>query len=133
MAEKYDLATFPLHLGLGAKAVPQPEFTGQMDWYMAYAERHAADDAEGRLVALHSFTSDWPTWEMHPEGEEVVICLSGEMTLTQELADGSHASVTLSAGEYAVNPAGIWHTADIAGAATAIFITPGKGTQNRDR
>ena len=127
------LEQHPLHLGLGARAVSQPEFTGAMDWYMDYSERHAADGAEGRLVTTHTFTEDWTSWEMHPAGEEVVLCLTGAMTLHQEFTDGHCEAVTICAGEYAINPPGEWHTADIAGAASALFITAGLGTQHRPR
>ena len=52
---------YPIHLGLGATAIVQPEFTGAMDWY------------------------------------------------------------------------GAWHTVDIDGEASALFITAGLGTQHRAR
>jgi quercetin dioxygenase-like cupin family protein len=123
----------PLHLGLGARAVPQPEFTGAMEWYEAYAARNQVDGNEGRLVSVFRFTEDWTSWEVHPAGDEVVHCLSGTMTLHQEFPDGRHEAVTLAAGEYAINPAGVWHTADISGEATALFITAGMGTQHRPR
>jgi quercetin dioxygenase-like cupin family protein len=132
MAEALRLEHFPLHLGLGARAVPQPEFGG-MEWYDAYARRHAADGAEGRLVAMHSFAESWTSWEMHPAGGEAVICIAGEITLIQEWPDGRAARVTLRAGDYAVNPPGVWHTADVEGAATALFITAGLGTEHRPR
>jgi mannose-6-phosphate isomerase-like protein (cupin superfamily) len=122
----------PLHLGLGATAIAQPSFTG-MDWYAGYGERHNADGAEGRLVSMHRFSESWDSWEMHPLGDEVVLCLSGRMTLHQEHTDGSTASVTIGAGEYAINPPGCWHTADLEGAATALFITAGLGTEHRPR
>jgi len=70
---------------------------------------------------------------MHPLGEEVVICTAGEITLHQEHADGSTDTVALKPGEYAINPRGTWHTADVKGAATAIFITAGMGTEHRSR
>ncbi len=127
-----NLFTHPLHLGLGATAVPQPEFTG-MEWYEAYVVRNEADGVEGRLVGLHSFTEDWLSWECHPNGHEVVVCTAGRMTLHQEMADGSKASVTIGPGEYAINPPGAWHTADIDGEATALFITAGWGTTHRPR
>lgn len=127
------LENFPLHLGLGATAIPQPEFTGGMDWYMGYGERHDGDGAEGRLAAMHRFTESWPSWEMHPLGDEVVVCTAGRMTLIQEFPDGSAAVVTLGAGEYVVNPPGVWHTADIEGEATALFVTAGLGTEHRPR
>lgn len=127
------LDTHPLHLGLGATAVPQPEFTGAMEWYEGYVARHAADGAEGRLVTVHSFSESWDSWEMHPLGDEVVCCLTGSMTLHREFADGSSDCVTIGAGEYAINPPGAWHTADVAGETTALFITAGMGTQHRPR
>ncbi len=122
----------PLHLGLGATAVPQPPFTG-MDWYQGYGERHDTDGAEGRLVSMHRFSESWDSWEMHPSGDEVVLCLSGQMTLHQEHADGSTTSVAIKANEYVINPPGTWHTADIEGEATALFITAGLGTEHRPR
>lgn len=131
MTKPLPLGRFPLHLGLGARAVPQPEFTG-MEWYGAYAERNATDGVEGRLVSLYSFSTSWTSWEMHPNGDEVVVCTAGEITLVQELPDGPH-KVTLHAGDYAINPRGVWHTADVASDATALFITAGIGTEHRAR
>ena len=107
--------------------------TGGMDWYQGYGERHGGDGAEGRLVSMHSFTGNWDSWEMHPVGDEVVVCTTGEMTLHQEFPDGSTNIVTIGAGEYAINPPGVWHTADIAETATALFITAGLGTEVRGR
>lgn len=126
------LADSFIHLGLGATAVPQPPFDG-IEWYEAYGARHSADGREGRLVAEHSFTEGWPSWEMHPLGSEVVICTAGEMTLRQEYPDGRREQVVLRAGEYAINPPGVWHIADVETRATAIFITAGEGTQHRPR
>lgn len=128
-----DLRSHPLHLGLGATTEVLPAFTGDMAWYDAYSATHRADGAEGRLVTLFDFDSDWDSWEMHPEGSEAVVCLSGTMTLHQDYPDGRTATVTLAAGGYAINDAGVWHTADIAGKATALFITAGQGTQTRPR
>lgn len=122
----------PLHLGLGATASAQPPFTG-MQWYADYADRVAADGAEGRLVSAYRFTENWDSWEMHPAGDEVVVCLDGEITLHQEMKDGSTMTVTLGAGDYAINPPGCWHTADVNQAASALFITAGLGTQHRQR
>lgn len=127
------LTTNFIHLGRGATAIAQPDFTDGA-WYEAYGARQGGDGAEGRLVSLFSFAADWDSWEMLPEGEEVVVCTAGRMTLHQEFADGTLASVTIGAGEYAINPRGCWHTADIVGGpATALFITPGLGAQTRPR
>ena len=55
MIKRLPLERFPLHLGLGARAAPQPEFTG-IDWYAAYLERHAADASDGWLVQMYDFS-----------------------------------------------------------------------------
>ena len=127
------LDTNPIHLGLGATAVLQPGFSGEVSWYEDYGMRNGGDGREGRLVTIHSFTESWDSWEMHPEGDEVVLCLSGMLTLHQEMAGGMITPITLGEGEYAINPPGCWHTADIAGVATALFITAGMGTEHRLR
>jgi hypothetical protein len=128
-----NITVHPIHLGLGATAEVEPEFTGAMEWYGAYTARHAADGPEGRLVTMHTFTESWDVWERHPVGAEVVLCTDGEITLHQEHADGSTDTVTLAAGEYAINPPGTWHTADVNTTATALFITAGQGTDHRPR
>ncbi len=132
MNQPNNIAQNFIHLGLGAKAEPQPEFSG-MEWYEGYVVRHGDDGAEGRLVSQHSFTEDWDSWEMHPLGSEVVICTQGSMELIQEFPDGSTEQVTLNAGDYAINPPGVWHIANVESHATAIFITAGKDTQHRPR
>src|SRR5689334_18530586 len=95
------LFTHPVHLGLGALAITEPEFT-DMNWYEAYGARHAADGIEGRLVSMYTFDRPWDSWEMHPRGHEVVLCTEGEMTLVQEI-DGKHVRTRLARGQYAIN------------------------------
>ena len=128
----FDLREQPLHLGLGATAIPQPPFDGAMEWYERYDERHGSDGAEGRLVAVHTFDEPWTSWEMHPHGDEVVLCLAGRITLHQE-RDGEVSAVTLEPMQGAINAPGVWHTADVSGPATVLFITAGKGTEHRPR
>jgi quercetin dioxygenase-like cupin family protein len=128
-----DIATCPVHLGLGATAEVEPRFTGDFAWYDAYAERHRNDGREGRLVSMSTFDVSWSSWEMHPTGAEVVLCTAGTLILHQEQADGTVAIVRLGAGQYAINPPGVWHTADVEGRSTALFITAGEGTQHRPR
>lgn len=127
-----NLYSRPLHLGLGATAVPQSEISG-MQWYADYEQRTADDGREGRLVSMYRFTEDWDSWEMHPAGDEVVLCIEGRITLHQEHGDGSTNAETIGPGEYVINPPGTWHTADVAGEAAALFITAGVGTVHRPR
>lgn len=128
-----DIRKHPIHLGRGGAAVVEPAFTGQLEWYQGYGSRHAADGAEGRLVSMFTFTESWNMWEMHPSGSEVVLCTSGTLTLHQEAPDGIQRTLSLKPGEYAINEPGTWHTADVAGSVTALFITAGKDTRHRPR
>lgn len=123
----------PIHLGRGGRAVVEPQFTGAIEWYEAYEQRHAADGADGRMVGLYRFAESWSRWEMHPAGDEVVVCLEGRMTLHQQLADGTERSLELGPGDYGINPPGAWHTADCDGPVLALFITVGEGTQHKER
>lgn len=127
-----NLASNPIHLGLGATAVVEPTFTGDMAWYGAYSERNASDGAEGRLVSMGHQAGAWTMWEMHPNGAEVVLCTEGTLSLTQELPDGERTTV-LGAGEYIINPPGVWHTANAETNGMAVFITAGLGTEHRPR
>jgi quercetin dioxygenase-like cupin family protein len=136
---KFSLETFPVHLGLGAKVSIQDEFTGSSKWYERYGQRTAADGAEGRLVSMFTFKKSWDTWEMHPHGDELVLCVRGTMTLIQEI-NGRQEKSRLRAGEAIINPAGVWHTADIdeddeeeIEEVVAVFVTAGLGTESRPR
>ena len=95
-----------VHLGLGAATLPLPTHTGDMEWYAEYEQSHGDDGFEGRLVSMHTFTETWDTWEMHPQGSELVLCVAGSVSLTQEALDGTVSTVTISAGEAVVNPPG---------------------------
>lgn len=128
---KNKLTENPIHLGLDATSTVEPRFSG-LDWYVDYAERHASDGKDGRLVSTHTFDKSWDTWEAHPHGSEVVLCLSGEITLIQKLGQ-TEKRIELKAGDYAINSPGVWHTADVLEEATALFITSGKDTKHKKR
>ena len=70
---------------------------------------------------------------MHPHGAEVVVCTQGTITLIQDIPGQGHVATRLQPGEYAINPPGVWHTADADGPAEALFITAGLGTAHRPR
>lgn len=128
----FDLSSFPVHLGLGARAIKQARFTGDMSWYETYGAGVADDGAEGRLVAIHTFSEPWTSWEVHPLGDELVVCLSGSLVLHQEI-DGEVVTTALEPYQAAINPPGVWHTADADGPTTVLFITAGEGTEHRPR
>jgi quercetin dioxygenase-like cupin family protein len=83
------------------------------------------------LIATFAFDADWPTWERHPAGDELVCLLSGKVTLILE-RDGARETVELQRpGEYVLVPKGAWHTARTSVPTTMLFVTPGEGTENR--
>ena len=85
------------------------------------------------LVARFDFTADWPTWEMHPQGDEVVVLLSGKADMILDQS-GNHQVSSLGApGAFIVVPRGTWHTARISTPTSMLFVTPGQGTENRAR
>ena len=128
----FDLETFPVHLGLGASVVTLDRFDGSPEWYQRYGASVVSDGDEGRLVSLHTFSTSWDAWEMHPRGDELVVCAVGSMVLHQEI-DGEVRTVRLEAGQAVINPPGVWHTADVDATCTAWFITAGVGTEIRAR
>ena len=128
---KNDIRKNPIHLGRKAKTFAEPAFTG-MEWYAEYGKRHKEDGVEGRLVSMHTFTEPWDSWEVHPNGSEAVICIKGKITLIQEI-DGKEKEIVLNESEYAINPPGVWHTADAIGETTVLFITAGEGTEHKPR
>jgi len=85
------------------------------------------------LVAWHEFSSDWNSWERHPAGDELVVLLHGAATMIVRAADREHSLSLTAPGDYCIVPAGLWHTAHVSRPTRMLFITPGEGTENRER
>jgi hypothetical protein len=75
---------------------------------------------------------DLAQWERHPAGDELVVQLDGRSILIQDLPDGENR-LELGPGQAVINPKGVWHTADVIEPGTALFVTPGVGTEHRER
>jgi quercetin dioxygenase-like cupin family protein len=83
------------------------------------------------LVTSFAFDADWPSWEIHPNGDEIVCLIEGAVTLVLE-SDGAERRIDLTqSGSYVLVPRGTWHTAKVKKSARMLFITAGEGTQNR--
>ncbi|TCS43356.1 hypothetical protein BCF53_102383 [Reinekea marinisedimentorum] len=83
------------------------------------------------LIAAYEFEKDWNTWEMHPHGDEVVLLLSGCITLILKLPQGLESFTLNRSGSYLIVPKGVWHTAATNTKSKLLFITPGEGTENK--
>ncbi|MFG3245607.1 cupin domain-containing protein [Streptomyces sp. NPDC048187] len=127
-----DLRTTPVHLGLGSTARPVEGFTWDPEVLRAYSAAVAADGAEGRMVMVFDGDGPGDHEERHPAGDELVVCLSGSVTVTRDM-DGEPDQVRLGPGEATVNPAGVWHVVDMNGPASVLAVTAGLGTDHRPR
>jgi homogentisate 1,2-dioxygenase len=110
-----------VHLGDGGGASAHP--VGPDFW----ANMPAVFDT-GRMVSAMAQDRDWTAWEMHPEGDELIVLLSGRLRLLTEAGDAE-----LGPGDYVLMPRGVWHTADVLAPGEALFVMPGAGTQSRPR
>jgi mannose-6-phosphate isomerase-like protein (cupin superfamily) len=128
----FDLSKTFVHLGLGSRAVLVPDFEWTPEFLEQYSQKFASDSDDGRLVMIGESTKTWTSWERHPAGEELVVVMSGKLTLIQEI-DGSTRFVPMKSGEAVVNPRGVWHTVDVVEPGRCLFVTPGQGTEHRRR
>lgn len=80
------------------------------------------------LIAIFDFDEDWPTWERHPAGDEIVCLLSGRATLVLE--NGKRIELS-EPGGFVIVPKGLWHTAKTTVPTKMVFVTPGEGTENK--
>ncbi|MFZ6817724.1 cupin domain-containing protein [Undibacterium sp. Ji22W] len=82
------------------------------------------------LVSEYTFSTDWVSWEMHPNGDETLYLISGQATLLL-YSKGVESRIEFnSPGSFAIIPKGTWHTALVETNCTILFITPGEGTIN---
>jgi mannose-6-phosphate isomerase-like protein (cupin superfamily) len=82
------------------------------------------------LVSEHAFESDWPTWERHPHGDELLYLAEGHAQL-RILVNGEERIAELDRpGQVLLVPKGCWHTAHPLKPTRIVFITPGEGTEN---
>jgi mannose-6-phosphate isomerase-like protein (cupin superfamily) len=132
----FDLSKSPIHLDSRAgghhAAVPLAGFGFDGPSFEDYIAKHCAPGAPGRLVMVEASPVSWPVWECHGEGDELVIILEGKGVMIQEI-DGQPRRTPIGPGSTIINPAGVWHTADIEEPIKAIYITPCPGTQHRPR
>ncbi len=89
------------------------------------------DDFSGHvLIQRFHFDADWPTWEVHPEGDEFVYLLDGDTDFVLKEGRGERIVRVNQPGSYVVVPKGAWHTARPHAPTTMLFVTPGEGTLN---
>lgn len=115
-----------VHLDLGGVATVLPG--GAAFWSMAPDQMMRI--GQGWLVSEYCFEQDWPNWEMHPAGDEIVYVLEGEAILHLEHSEGMTALPVRAPGMVVI-PAGVWHTAKVLSACRMLHVTMGAGTESR--
>jgi mannose-6-phosphate isomerase-like protein (cupin superfamily) len=122
-----DLTSTYLHLGTGPSVTPIPVTDDFWPTIDQRTELH-----RGRLVTSFEHDADWTVWEMHPEGDEVIVVQRGSVTF--HLDNGtSTQSIAVAAPHSVVVPKGTWHTADVHEPGQILVITWGEGTCHRPR
>jgi mannose-6-phosphate isomerase-like protein (cupin superfamily) len=116
------------YVHLRADGVAEALPGGAAFWSLPQAELDRLGSAW--LISEYEFTSDWPTWEMHPNGDEFVYLLSGSIELVLEQNDGAHALAIVGSGAVVV-PRGVWHTARVHAPSRMLHVTLGAGTRTR--
>lgn len=101
---------------------------GEAFWSLSEAELERF--GESWLISEFECSADWPNWEMHPDADEFVYLLEGEV-IFQLQSDAGIANIPLKGRGAVVVPRGVWHTAKVAAPSRLLFVTRGAGTQNR--
>lgn len=102
-----------------------PETMGPDFW-----SRRVLEFGDGQLITRMTTSENWQSWEMHPNGDEFITQVSGEMEL---ILEGYDDPVRLSPGSFVVVPKGCWHSANVIIPGDAIYVTNGRGTRHRER
>jgi len=84
------------------------------------------------LVSSFSFDDDWPTWEMHPHGDEFVCLLAGDVEFLLRGPAGERQVRLQTPGSFVIVPEKTWHKAIVNAPSQMVFVTPGQGTENRE-
>jgi quercetin dioxygenase-like cupin family protein len=88
--------------------------------------------ATGRIMSVFDYTETWTWWERHPDGDEFVHVIAGEVDFVLDDGHGQR-SAHLSSGEGTIVPRGSWHRAVLHRPSTMLFVTPTPArTEHRD-
>ena len=69
-------------------------------------------------------------WEMHPDGDEVLTLISGQFDVILE-EGAAERTISLTPGQGALVPRGVWHRMIINIPGELLFLTPGDTTEHR--
>ncbi len=85
-------------------------------------------DLDRLSLGVMRFSGQTP-WERHPDGDELLYALDGEVEVTALLDDARATTRVLRAGGALICPRGVWHRQRARAFVTALFGTPNKTTE----
>jgi mannose-6-phosphate isomerase-like protein (cupin superfamily) len=84
---------------------------------------------EGHLAGVVPMYRDF-SWEMHPDGDELLSVVSGSIAVVLE-QDGAQTVAEVGAGRAFIVPRGLWHRVLVREPGKLVFCTPGPRTEHR--
>ena len=121
-----DMETPPLVIDPSFKATARPIAS---DFYPELTREF--NGFGGRLlVSRRAFSEPSRHWERHPDGDEMVCLLSGDVDFVLWI-DGAETVLRLSKpGAHVVAPTGVWHCARPHAPSRMLFVIPGAGSKH---
>jgi len=101
---------------------------GEQFW--SQSPEQLARFGRGWLVSEYLCTGDWASWEVHPEADELVYVLEGDVELLLEQRDGVQHVRVRGRGLVVVHR-GVWHTLRVHAPSRLLHVTMGAGTRHR--
>ena len=119
-----------------ARYVIRPDMSGSIKavtptFYEELGDEYG-DFAGHVLIQRADFDADWPTWEIHPHGDEFVYLLCGDVDFVLSRDNVERIVRVQEPGSYVVVPRNTWHTARPRKPTSMLFVTPGEGTLNAE-
>ncbi len=121
----FDLSSKHLHLGRDGAAETMEG--GAAFWQSLMS---GAVKLSGWLVTVSELIDDVDHWEMHPQGEELLVALSGALAVVLQEPAGERL-VMMASREALVIPRGIWHRVVVREPGSLLFVTFGDGTEHK--
>ena len=85
---------------------------------------------DGISFGVASMTESSPhDGEMHPDGDEVLYLISGQVRVTLDTEPA--AVLDMHPGDGLIVPKGVWHRVDIIQPSQIVYLTPGPGGKYR--
>lgn len=85
-----------------------------------------AEFNKGDIGGFRAGSEGVSPWEMHPECDELLYILAGEVELEILPSDGGEGEINkLGKGDFLVVPKGLWHRQKTSADLQELYITPG--------